>query len=223
MEDGDAPIESDGRETGASLVRLIAFSDGVFAIAMTLLVLNLHVPDLVGGNRDERLWEVFREQIPELWSYVLSFAVVGRYWLVHHRMFQMVRAADTHLLVVNLFLLGCVALIPWPTEILGLYGDTTAGVVVYSSALTLTGLGNFLVAHHIDAAGLWVDGVSDAYRAHTRLRSITLPVVFGLSIPLAFLDPTLAMVSWAISAPALGIYGRRKYGKINRPFVTDDV
>ena len=122
-------------ESGKSLDRLVAFSDGVFAIAMTLLVLNLTVPTLTGSAEhvDEELWRKLRDQWPELFSYALSFWVIGRFWLVHHRMFRLVRRADGALMTLNLLLLGFIALIPWPTEMLGRYGDTTTAVVAYST------------------------------------------------------------------------------------------
>lgn len=205
-------------EHGRSVDRLVAFSDCVFSIAMTLLVLNLRVPDLMGPDQSQRLWEAFREQAPELFSYVLSFAVIGRYWLVHHRMFRLVRQADTKLLILNLFLLGCIALIPYPTEILGRYGDTTIAVVLYSATLTVTGIANAALSWHLDHAGLLDPRVTGAYRRHAWVRAVTLPIVFGLAIPIAFIDPTLAMISWGISAFALTFFGTHRYGKIGQPF-----
>jgi uncharacterized membrane protein len=213
--DPEVPVER-----GQTVDRLVAFSDGVFAIAMTLLVLSLTIPDLHGSEAsiNEQLWKTFREQAPELWSYALSFAVIGRYWLVHHRLFGLVRKADTRLLVLNLFLLGCIAVIPYPTEILGRYGDTTAAVVIYSATLTVTGVANLLVTHHIDVAGLMDERATAAYRHHSHLRAATLPLMFGLSIPIAFVDPALAMISWAVFGVSLTVVGTRRYGKISDPF-----
>ncbi len=215
MADPEVPVER-----GQTVDRLVAFSDGVFAIAMTLLVLSLTIPDLHGSEAavNQKLWETVREQAPELFSYALSFAVVGRYWLVHHRLFGLVRRADSRLLVLNLFLLGCIAVIPYPTEILGRYGDTTAAVVIYSATLTVTGIANLLVTHHIDVAGLMDERATAAYRRHSRLRAATLPLMFGLSIPIAFVDPTSAMISWAVFGVTLTVVGTRRYGKISDPF-----
>ena len=209
---------AEGFEHGRSIDRLVAFSDGVFAIAMTLLVLNLRVPNLVGPEQSERLWAAFRDQIPELLSYVLSFWVIGRYWMVHHRMFRVVRQADTRLLLLNLCLLGCIAVIPYPTEMLGRYGDTTTAVALYSATLTLTGFSFAALSWHLDHSGLLDPRVTPAYRRHSWVRAITVPIVFAVSIPIAFVDPTLAMVSWGISAFALAFIGKRRYGSIASPF-----
>jgi uncharacterized membrane protein len=201
-----------------SVARLVAFSDGVFAIAMTLLVLNLSVPDVHGADQGAKLWAAIREQAPEFFSYALSFAVIGRYWVVHHRIFRVVVRSDGRLLSLNLLLLGCVALIPYPTEALGRYGDTTTAVVLYSTTLMLTGLANAAITWHLDHADLLDPRVSDSYRRHSRVRAVTLPLIFGLSIPIAFFDPSLAMISWAVSGALLTLYGTRRYGRIAEPF-----
>jgi uncharacterized membrane protein len=205
-------------DEGRSVGRLVAFSDGVFAIAMTLLVLNLSVPDVHGPDQGAKLWAAFRDQAPEFFSYILSFAVIGRYWVVHHRMFRVVVRADPRLLVLNLVLLGCIAVIPYPTEALGRYGDTTTAVVLYSAVLTLTGIANAAISWHVDHADLLDPRVTVAYRRHSWVRAVTLPIVFGLAIPIAFVDPTLAMISWGISASVLTVLGKRRYGSIGDPF-----
>lgn len=208
----------EGIEHGRAVDRLVAFSDCVFSIAMTLLVLNLRVPDLIGPEQGERLWQQLRDQSPELFSYALSFAVIGRYWLVHHRTFRLVRRADSGLLVLNLLLLGFIALIPYPTEILGRYGDTTTAVVLYSAVLALTGVASAALTWHISHAGLLDPRVTDSYRRHTWVRAVTLPIAFALAIPIAFFDPTLAEVSWFVSTVVLRYVGTYRYGRIGEPY-----
>lgn len=208
----------EGADQRRSIDRLVTFSDGVFAIAMTLLVLSLRVPDLVGPDQGERLWAALRDQAPELFSYALSFAVIGRYWVVHHRMFRVVCRADSKLLALNLALLGCIAVIPYPTEILGRYGDTTTAVVLYSATLTLTGVANAAISWHVDHAGLLDARVTEPYRRHAWFRAATLPIVFGLAIPIAFVDPTLAMISWGCSTFVLTFIGKRRFGDIGQAY-----
>lgn len=115
--------------------RIVAFSDGVFSIAITLLVLNLGIAnDLAGGEVADALWD----QRENLLAYALSFAVIGRFWLVHHRFFGEVTAFDSRLIALNLLYLGWIVLIPFSSEVLGEYGDQTAGVVLY--AINLSGV-----------------------------------------------------------------------------------
>ena len=114
-----------------SVGRLVAFTDGVFAIAITLLVLNFDEPT----GSDSEVLEQLTEQWPSLLAYFLSFAVIGRFWLVHHRVYEAVRHVDARLLAMNLLYLSFVVLIPFTTEVLGDYGDTTEAVVLYAGVL----------------------------------------------------------------------------------------
>src|SRR5262245_44621623 len=94
--------------------RLEAFSDGVFAIAITLLVIEIRPPELDGG---ESLAHALGQQWPAYLGYLLSFLVLGVMWLNHHRIFEPVRRVDGAVLVLNLNLLLWAALIPFPTAV----------------------------------------------------------------------------------------------------------
>ncbi len=210
-------------ESGRALERMVAFSDGVFAIAMTLLVLSLTVPDLTGSADavDRELWKALKDQWPELLSYAISFAVIGRYWLIHHRLFRLVRRADPPLLVWNLVLLGLIALVPFPTELLGRYGDTTTAIVAYGATMASVGLASFGMTQHIYRADLLDPQVSDDYKAHSRMRGLIVPVGFALGIPVAFVDPAAAPWTWWISIVAISVASHLRYGSaIRHPYET---
>jgi uncharacterized membrane protein len=114
--------------------RIVAFSDGVFSIAITLLVLNLGIEKgLTEGQVDDAIWDL-REVF---FVYAISFAVIGRFWLVHHRFFAEVEAFDGRLIGLNLLYLGFVVLIPFSSEVLGEYGGKTPAVVLYSLNLAV--------------------------------------------------------------------------------------
>src|SRR5687767_4414582 len=100
-------------EAEVEVSRLVAFSDGVFAMGITLLVLALEMPTDV--NVDEAL----RDRGTEFFAYFLSFAVVGRFWMAHHRIFGSVARFDTNLVVINLAYLAFIALVPFTSEVLG--------------------------------------------------------------------------------------------------------
>ncbi len=126
--------------------RIVAFSDGVFSIAITLLVLNLGIDKgLTEGQIDDALWD----QRDLFFAYAISFAVIGRFWLVHHRFFSEVRAFDGRLIALNLAYLGAIVLIPFSSELLGEYGGTTTAVVFYSVNLAAVVLLGLLL--HVDA------------------------------------------------------------------------
>jgi uncharacterized membrane protein len=186
--------------------RLAAFSDGVFAIAITLLVLSIDVPDLDEKDFTE-VWGVMRSQ---LLSYALSFVVVGVYWKAHHRMFRSLRRVTGRLLNLNLLMLGFIALIPFPSDVLGNSGTTTGSVVMYSTVLAAAGFA---------ATALWwylmheelVDPVPPEVQRATVIRAAIAPTVFLLSIPIAFGSPLVAQLFWLMIVVA-NIVVNRKYG-----------
>ena len=130
----------DDKETG----RLEAFSDGVFAVAITLLVLNIRIPgiDLPPGKLpdDTNLWQALRDEWPMLAAYATSFATIGIMWLNHHRLFVHIKRTNTVLLLINLLLLLVIVFIPFPTALLAEYivrPDQHAAAIVYSSTCFL--------------------------------------------------------------------------------------
>jgi uncharacterized membrane protein len=114
--------------------RLEAFSDGVFAIAITLLVLEIKVPENAGDDLPHQL----AEQWPSYASYVVSFFVIGVIWMNHHAVFEHIGRIDLRLMGLNLFLLLWIVLIPWPTHLLAEY-MREGGVAERTAALVYTG------------------------------------------------------------------------------------
>ena len=171
--------------------RIVAFSDGVFAIAITLLVLNLDIPEhLASGEIANALWD----QREFFFAYALSFAVIGRFWLVHHRFFGEVKAFDGRLIVLNMFYLGWIVLIPFSSEVLGEYGGNAAAIVLYAGNLigvVLTGMWMMVDARR---AGL-VETSASAHREQ-RYRSLFIASVFLVSIPIALVAPGIAAFIW---------------------------
>ena len=125
----------------------------MFAIAITLLVLSFKVPHLHGTHEDidAQLWRSIRDQSGTFLSYGLSVFVIGRYWLAHHRMFRLIRHTDALLLELNLIALALVALLPYPTELLGLYGSTKTASVFYASTVAAVGLAHSALWWHAAA------------------------------------------------------------------------
>jgi uncharacterized membrane protein len=194
-------------ENAVEFSRIVAFSDGVFAIAITLLVLNLSVPEhLHGDDLDKVLWE----QRQDLLAYVISFAVIGRFWIVHHRFFSSVVSFDGRLLGLNLFYLGWIALFPFSAQVLGDHGGDTGAIVLYSlnlAGITLVGLLMAVDARRAGLARMDEEEARDGQR-----RALIVAGVFLASIPVAFLDPHVAPLLWlALFADPVGRrVGRRR-------------
>ncbi|WP_236788226.1 TMEM175 family protein [Amycolatopsis sp. GM8] len=121
-------------KTEQSPERLVFFSDAVVAIALTLLVLPLVdiVPELVASNG--RPVDAFTEHQWQFYSFLLSFVVIGRQWLAHHKLFGQVRAYNRALLWLNLIWLLSIAALPFPTEMIGAFGTDHFTTVLYVGA-----------------------------------------------------------------------------------------
>jgi uncharacterized membrane protein len=173
--------------------RIVAFSDGVFSIAITLLVLNLGIASgLESGEVADALWD----QRESFLAFALSFAVIGRFWVVHHRFFGEVRAFDGRLIALNLLYLGSIVLIPFSSEVLGKDGGETAAVVFYAANLSAVVLIGRLMTADAHRAGLTS---ADASRQReSRIRSTYIAAVFLLSIPVAIVAPGIAPFMWLI-------------------------
>jgi uncharacterized membrane protein len=167
--------------------RIVAFSDGVFSIAITLLVLNLRIPETLShGEVANELWS----QRENLLAYAISFAVIGRFWLVHHSFFSEVTGFDGRLIGMNMLYLAWVVLIPFSSQVLGDYGGTLAAVVLYSANLTGVVLIGQWMAWDARHAGL---AKTDAETAAENLyRSFFIVGVFLLSIVVALFDASAA-------------------------------
>jgi uncharacterized membrane protein len=194
-------------ENEVEFARIVAFSDGVFAIAITLLILNVTIEkNLADGQVAHELWE----QRESLLSYAVSFAVIARFWLVHHRFFSEVKAFDGRLMGLNMFYLGFIVLIPFSSEVLGEYASTPAAVILYSSNLIGVVLLGWLMAADARRAGLTT--IDDEASYATGARAIFITAVFLLSIPVAFIDSKVAPFIWLLLFfdPADRLIARRR-------------
>src|SRR4051794_18562753 len=132
--------------------RTVALSDGVFAIALTLLILNVANPE--GGTFADR----FEDVLPDLGAYALSFTVLGMLWVRHHVLYRDLRRIDGRLVGLNLIYLGLIAFIPFPTGLLSDQGDTSFAVVTYAATLSLTATLATITRVHIRRRGLLKPG-----------------------------------------------------------------
>jgi uncharacterized membrane protein len=197
------------REHEVEFGRIVAFSDGVFAIAITLLTLNLAVPSVPAGDR-AALLQGLLALWPHLFAYVLSFAVVGRYWIVHHRFYSTLSGFDGPLMVGNLAYLGLIVLVPFASDLVGTYGEIDVAVMVYAAVLGLAALVNWLMIRYALA--------HDMVRAEDRPQTepfgapaaLVIAGVFLVSIPIALISPAAAQIFWL--AALLGVRRQRRAG-----------
>jgi len=171
--------------------RIVAFSDGVFAIAITLLVLGLTVPE-----KTPDLTQALLDNHNDLLAYAISFAVLGKYWLAHHRFFSALARFDGTLMGLNLLYLAFIAIVPFTSGVLGDYDNNTAAIVLYAINMTLVS-GSFYAQIVYSYRNGLVRPEARAYE-HRYVGPASLVVigVFLLSIPVAFASPLAATLMW---------------------------
>ena len=135
-----------------SLGRLLALSDGVFAIAMTLLALDLTVPKITGHATSQQLIHALAQQTDSYWSFLLSFYVISVYWGGHRRLMRSVGVFNQTLVRDTVFLLLIVAALPFPTSVLGRYGGTPFALALYGAFNALATAALILLAYDVRRA-----------------------------------------------------------------------
>jgi uncharacterized membrane protein len=194
------PSEFDREERQVEFARALAFSDGVFAFAVTLLVTTLDVPRLSGPNLDRQLWNALRDLEPNFVAYGISFAAIGLMWLQHHRLFSRIRRIDMVVLWLNLLSLAFVVLIPFTTEVMGKYAGQPVAVCLYAL--------NFALAITAYSVLWWYCVRHDMLDEHLTAQQLRIEVIsrawiiggFLLSMPIAFLSAGFAKYFWAITS-----------------------
>lgn len=194
-----APAESATSVRGAEgNERLVFFSDAVFAIAITLLVLEIKVPEHIpeGG-----LVGLLPELLPKLAGHVVSFIVLGIYWVGHHNMFMHIKRHDRTLLWLNHLFLLCIASMPFVAGLITHHGDDLLAIASYGGLLVITGLVLdaiwWYASHQRRLIGPSIDPELVAF-VHRKI--LSGPLLYLVAIGIAFFSITLAKVAFAVVA-----------------------
>jgi uncharacterized membrane protein len=193
----------DNAKEEQQLERLVFFSDAVFAIAITLLALDVRAPAAPPGSYSAgQLADLILGLWPKYLSYVISFLVIGLYWMAHHRYFGQIRRYDSRLIWLNLLFLMGIAFIPYPTSMLGEYGTAAQPTVtLYAAVLAATGLLALAIWRYASHDRRLTDpDLSEATVRAYSLRAGLAVLVFLSSIVIAVFNPMLAAFSWALVA-----------------------
>jgi uncharacterized membrane protein len=186
-------------ETG--LERIIFFSDAVIAIAITLLALEIRLPNATITS--DQLPSALLALTPIYGSFLISFFVIGLFWMSHHRVFEYIHAYDRQLIWINLIFLFLVAFVPFPTAVLGRFPGERVSVVFYAAVmvgLSLVRIWFWWYAYY--GAKLTRPDTSPHAGRYEFYRAISTAGVFGLSIIIAFWNPAWAMYTWFLLIPA---------------------
>ncbi len=166
--------------SGLPLNRIEAFSDGVIAILITILVLEFKVPDLHGvSDLREALKLALSAGIPKVISYMISFLVLTVWWVAHHHLFHLLRYADRITLWLNALFLMFLSLIPFPTGLMGEYPHEPLTAIIYGTVCFLCGFTFFLLRRYVShRPSLLKQGVSEEILSRNLRRSLISPVAY---------------------------------------------
>ncbi len=195
--------------------RLEAFSDGVFAIAITLLVLDLHVPDVGSGS----LANALGHQWPADVSYVVSFVTIGIIWVNHHNLMRHLDHCDRGLLLLNVLFLMTVAVLPYPTALVSHYARTpnaTTAALAYGGTMVAMALLFNALWHHSIRGGLLVAGADPREVSGITRSYLVGPVLYLAGTLMALVSADASLVIFALIAAfyvaSSSLWGRRDFG-----------
>ncbi|HTY76019.1 MAG TPA: TMEM175 family protein [Candidatus Nanoarchaeia archaeon] len=190
------------RQEDYGLDRTLALSDGVFAFALTLLVLDLVVPVLSSGTTSMDLWKALSNEYISFLNFVLSFAIAGVWWNAHHRNFQHVRNTNIPLRLLNIVFLVWIALIPFFTKLLTQYHTLQLSVAMYAFDQAAAGFSLSILWYYASRNNDLIErGMTAKAIRFSMIRNAVVPVFFVASIGLAFVDAGVASFSWYLLFP----------------------
>jgi uncharacterized membrane protein len=191
------------------LDRLIFFSDGVFAIAITLLVLEIRLPTEAGSQDNRQLLVSLGSIFHSYLAYVISFLVIGTFWIAHHRKFGFIIKFDRGLLFLNLLVLMVIGFIPFPSSVISENPGSTA-TIFYALTMSLAGvLMMILWAHAVRHDRLINPALSKKQRWREWATPISTIAIFLVSAGIAFFNADLARLSWVLILPASLLVNRK--------------
>jgi len=198
--------------------RVAFFSDAIFAIAMTLLVVGLDVPTIAEETSSRDLWNALGDMSGQVLMFFISFAVLGSFWLLHHRFFGRLARIDRRTASINLGYLALIAFLPFLSGLLGEYGDNSVAVTLYAGAIAATAGFAALMNEVADRRHLFVRQPTAIVRRWQRLLPLVPAVFFLATIGIAVVSPSGALYSWILLYPLTVILQARMPDEVRNFF-----
>ncbi|MGH2587258.1 MAG: TMEM175 family protein [Dehalococcoidia bacterium] len=181
--------------------RVIGLSDGVFAFAMTLMVLQFDVPSPDRVAATDVAHEVLK-QWPSFMAYAISFFMVANYWIVHHRIFRDIKSHDATLLWLNILCLFTISFLPFPTDVMGEYSESAFATSFYAVSMAATSLILTLIVWYASRdRRLTRKEITPRQLQYNLLRGFGVSAVFLLSIGIALVSPIGTRYFWLLLFP----------------------
>jgi uncharacterized membrane protein len=184
---------------GLSISRIEAFADGVFAIVITLLILDIRVPQVQGEPVGPQLLHELINMWPKYLAYAMSFIIVGVYWVGHHAQFRFIRHANRTLLWINILFLMCVAFVPFSAALIGEYRHEQIAVIIYGVNLIVVGACLYLHYWYATQNYRLVDADLPQQQVEaTKRRILMAPIICLAAIGLSFISTTLSIILYLV-------------------------
>lgn len=174
--------------------RVETFSDGIFAIIITLLVLEIKVPHIQEHHSADELFKAITGLFPKFIGWIISFFTIAVIWVNHHKIFKQIKQLDTGIFWWNAFLLLWTSFIPFPTAVLGDYPNNQTSVVLYGVVMSLMAVSfSFMRFYAIRKKDVLDESVNvQLFKKGTQLSLVFGPVMYLLGVALGFIHPYLA-------------------------------
>ena len=182
--------------------RLETLVDGIFAIAMTLLVLTIAPPRPPLEEAAALLPGMILGLVPQILSFAIAFLVLGIFWLEHHRQFHVVRLVDPRLLWINIFLLISIAFVPFTTDVAGDYATVQIAVLLFNVNIVIVGIIYAIQWRYICKSEHLCDPLPDAGTMQQRVfQTLLIPAVAGLAVIISIFHPAFSLLAYLVIPP----------------------
>ena len=196
------------------LERIVFFSDAVMAIAITLLAIDIRVPEIEPALAAAELPAQLRAITPNLLTFFISFIVIGIYWISHHRYFNYIKRYDTRLMLLNLMFLFFIACMPFVASLLGRFPAMPIALIIYTLAVAALGTSMALIWRYASGQHRLIDPNLEASTIEIiNIRLFVAPLMFLVAVPFAFVGTLAVIIIWWLSPLSVLLATRLLVGK----------
>jgi uncharacterized membrane protein len=187
---------------GITKDRLTFFSDAVFAIAITLLALDIRIVDISRELVSSQLTSRLIELIPNIVGYIISFWIIANFWIKYHWIMSLIKECDRIIILMNLVFLMFIAILPFPTSLLGKYPDQQLVIIFYSVIIFFTGSIPALLWVYASKGHKFIEKtLTKRFINQVNISSLLAPAIFLIAIPFSHISPYLSMFVWSLALP----------------------
>ena len=193
------------------LEHVISFSDAVFAFAITLMAISIDIPDLPSDLSQSQLLERLRDIYPQIEDYIISFAVIAIFWISYHQVFNHIKGSPISMVYLNLLFLLFITLLSLTTSFVINYGSYQISYIIYCVVVIMTSSLLVLIWRYATKDHRLVDNdMEPLFIKGTFFLLLSIPIIFGISIIISFIDLAIAQYFWLSLIP-LNVSIRYKY------------